>query len=246
MVQDVFNAIDRRDIETFNKVIKHVRSEKELDIVDMKLLLDKGFDFDTKLEYGKKIKRKAFLFDLYHDVKMQFLYYDYNAISHVAMTVLDKKNRLRYLVEAFLKADDKNMKSFIKLLEKNNLYDDFVKLVNKSISIEVKIKNYLYLNGNIFENTDDVLNHILFSNLSTKMKIEYLVLLAKDKRTKDGELDLIIENIKDLYDSYNDKLVKTLDKELIDLAIDRKKITLDKIIGDINESRDKGTILVHK
>ena len=177
---------------------------------------------------------------------MQFLYYDYNAISHVAMTVLDKKNRLRYLVEAFLKADDKNMKSFIKLLEKNNLSDDFVKLVNKSISIEVKIKNYLYLNGNIFENTDDVLNHILFSNLSTKMKIEYLVLLAKDKRTKDGELDLIIENIKDLYDSYNDKLVKTLDKELIDLAIDRKKITLDKIIGDINESRDKGTILVHK
>ena len=246
MLQNVIDAIDRKDIDSFNKFVKNIQSSIELDIIDTKLLTNKDFDFNTKLEYAKKFKRKAFLFDLYHDVRIQFLYYDYNAICHVAMKTLDKKTKLKYLVEAFLKTDENTIKPFIKLLEKNDLYDDFVKLVDKSSSIEVKLMNYFYLNNNTFIEGEDILNSIMFSSLSIKTKINYLVILAKDTRTSEEEVNVIIDSIKELYETYNNSLVNILDEELVELAIDKKNKTIKSIINDINECRSKGTILVHK
>ena len=146
MLEDVLEAIDNYDCINFYHFVKNISSEDELSVIDSCLLNNRDFDFAVKLEYGKKYKRKNFLSDLFNDIKLQYLYYSYEAIMYVAINELNNKEKYLYLVEAFLKVNDFTITNFILNLKKNKCYDEFVEYLKRSNSDEVKVKSYLYLN----------------------------------------------------------------------------------------------------
>ena len=245
MTDEIIKSIENNDYIMFNKHIKSIHSELELSIIDSYLLKNKSFDFNYKLEYGNKKNRKLFLMDLFQDVAFEFLSYDYFAITYVAINSMHGKDRNKYLLEAFLKTNDKTISSFLLILKKNDCYDIFIKFIKKCELEEVKLKALLYLDLNVFDSIADIIKYIKNANLSTKEKINYLVLLAKRKDVNDDYCNSIKEEISLIYGEYQKRLINDLDDELVEVANKKYCDELSSFYNEIDKARG-GVVYLHK
>ena len=242
-VKEMKSIIKDNNYIEFFKYINTFNNEEELFLIDKYLLNNKDFNFHLKLDYISKYDRKLFLNDLMNDVRYQPLYYDYYAITYVALKTGNKKYKNRLLLDSLIKLKKEDVSVFRELLRTSNYYEEFINYIKTIKSDSALLKVAFYISDEIFDyyfkdkKVIDIVKFIDSSNSSIKMKIDYLLILANRNNVSLEDRILIKEKILEYEDKYKELLINELEK------YDKELVML---FNNNEDDKEKGTVYLYK